>query len=212
MTDNDTNLDLREAERLMREAKTDEDRSVALRFHAEGVRNLIQSGLSDPFVKAVETVLAREIGALSSRQSYFFNQLDTEFKTNAAWRDKYSKEIDATLAELKVVSASMGKIETDIDALRQGYNSNVARITAIEEYARGSRRAELDTIARRQAAHDQELLRIGREIETIKPFFQELISPDEQADKDDAAASLAAELRELLAWVREERQRRANDG
>lgn len=125
MTDTDkTNLDLSTAERIMREAKTDEDRALALKHHAEGVRNLIQSGLSDPFVQAVEILLKRELGPLSSRQSYFLTQLDAEFKTGAAWRDKYSQEIDRQGEQQAVIlsvaqesAARLGKLDERVEAV-----------------------------------------------------------------------------------------------
>lgn len=176
----DKNLDLREAERLMREAKTDEDRALALKYQAEGVRNLIQSGLSDPFIQAVEGILKREIATLAvetkaanSRASSIYGWLETEFRTNAEWRNKYSKEIDATLAAVQEVAVLTGKIQTEVGALASQI-SNVdeesrdrdEQIAArLDAYIAGSRRAEVDALKEQMDAFKIALAQLGAAVD-----------------------------------------------
>lgn len=62
--------------------------------------------------------LTTEVKAANRRTSTVYAWLETEFQTNAAWRDKYSSEIDRILTSVQDGTTRLGKIETE--QARQG--------------------------------------------------------------------------------------------
>lgn len=154
-------------------------------------------------VGAISHRLDNSDTARITRNTQFQVQLDNRL-------DAFAEKQDAMLASVQDGTARLGKIETDIDALHQGYNSNAARIAAIEAYTRANRRAELDTVVHKQQAIEQQLIEHDRQIRGVKEFFATFVSPEEQADERDAITSAANDLRELLALMREERARRGD--
>jgi len=182
-------------------ASADPDRiATAMRRHAEAMTNAIVAAYMPTFEKVLKASVSPAIQEMSAaidslrghqdqRFSYLIRISEAEYQTNAAWRDTYSKEIDALVA-------GQADLKEDHVALRGAVAGALARIEAIEALL-AARPAE-------RAAEHQAIIE-----EIAGPVHAVMDRLDRKRQELDAIHDWQARIEARLAEL--ERLRRAND-
>ena len=153
----------------------------------DAVVNASTSRLIKTLIDTIKVEIKPEIGALATdvrtatqRSNAIYGWLETEFQTNAKWRDKYSGEIDATLAAVQEVAVTQKKQSADIQALKAGQDAMVGQISNVDEesrdrdeqiaarldsYIAGSRRHEVDALKSQMDAFKIALAQLGAAVD-----------------------------------------------
>ncbi len=139
-----TNLDLDTAEELLIQAGKPE-LAVALRYQAQGVRNLVQGTWGQSFVNTLENVMdTRVVSVLASVQARLDEQIGLVEQLIAMARDANATAHEA-LNVAKGGTARLGKLETRMDASeadRIELRERLERIEAIMAERPAQRQAE----------------------------------------------------------------------
>ncbi len=94
----------------------------AMRRHADGVRNMMQSELVPSFMHAIDTIMAKHIGALNT-------EMQKSARAVAARLGKIDKRVDAVVARLDTKREILAEHDRRIKALEE----NSERLEALED-------------------------------------------------------------------------------
>lgn len=155
-----TNLDLDTAEALLIAAGRPE-LAQALRYQAQGVRNLVQGEWGQSFASALESILARHIGELKTEIGGLrgdTNALQAEFHAGLQGIQSTVSELAETVDGLQARVQEIDKRDAkqyketqrqfrESEARqRQMMKDLVAQREEFKQYVAGSRRAEVDAL------------------------------------------------------------------
>lgn len=191
-----TNLDLDTAEEMVIAAGKPE-LAKALRFQAQGVRNLVQGEWGGAFVKTLENIMdTRVISVLTTVQQQLDQQIDLaqQILGMVKTADKTAKE---ALTVAKAGAARLGKFQQDLDGLHAGQK----RISG-----------EVKELRDKIEAGEQRLDRKREELDGIQQRLNDL-----DAFKADVEARIARslsedEVREFTVLLRQIAAERGGDG
>jgi hypothetical protein len=135
MTTGDTNAprggvnwELSEAERLMWEARTKEQRILAMRRHSEAIRNMMQAEIVPSFEKALSTILDRKLERLEE----WLNNSDTaRVQRNVELQEQIDARFDAFGDELRDIKVTIG---ARLDRKRERLDNHERRIARLEQH------------------------------------------------------------------------------
>lgn len=130
-----TDWELAEAERLMLNAQTAEERALAMRRHTEAIRNMMQNTLVPSFQKALGSILDTKLADLSQHVS-------AEFEAHGNIRRRQFEELrdhadarhDAILQLIDTLAHRIVTHEQRLDRKRERLDDHERRLARLEQH------------------------------------------------------------------------------
>jgi hypothetical protein len=134
--------ELSEAERLMLEAQTPEERVIAMRRHTEAIRNLMQTALIPSFQQAIGSILEAKLQPLTrqleqsnaarlNHDAAIQSQIDARFDVFGGELQRIADAVAARPAERAREQAA---IEARLTRKRERLDNHEGRIARIERH------------------------------------------------------------------------------
>ena len=196
MSDADyTNLDLDTAEQLLLDAGRP-DEAAALRRYSHGIRNMMQAAVVPGFVRTLEIVVSKQIGALTASIA---ERDAKEFERRVEWRERTDKRFDNFGNELDAGFAEVRGLRGDFTALQAEFQAVGATVDGLVETV-GHVQSALADLNRRHGEQWREVTDRISKIEAILRDRPAQRAAEQQAYEDRMRA-FEAELARLRARV-----------
>jgi hypothetical protein len=140
--------ELSEAERLMLEAQTPEDRVLAMRRHTEAIRNMMQNSLVPSYIAALGGVLDKKLQPIAAWLE----------RSDRARLDKDAGLQEQLDARLDAIGATVDRIENVVSARPAQRAAERAEIDARFD----RKRERLEDHDRRLSDHEERIRRLER--------------------------------------------------
>jgi DNA repair ATPase RecN len=144
VSDDYTNLDLDTAEELLIAAGKPE-LAQALRYQAQGVRNLVQGAWGQSFMTALDTVLERRLQAYNDEHTILLAGVQNSLQLLNTTVAEVLHTAQQALTVAKAGAARLGKLEKDTATLKRGQARISGEVNELRERL-DRKRHELDDI------------------------------------------------------------------